>query len=220
MFQRFFGAARFSGGAWPQGKIVDVLKRRYQKLERLGDQQGFTLFGISDNGVNFVVALLAGPAAGSVSELAFLARFVGFPVDAAAIDRINSKLHLSVMSREGEGDLYLLAGVEASGAFDEKTFGLLLDAWRRDLMLVLHALSGSSASLADAFPVARAEAARSFAINMAPDGAHDRSGELLKAFVGGEGPKAVCKDCYGRGRRGLIAKECDCCGGAGFVRAR
>lgn len=219
MLQRFFTSARFTGGAWPHAKIVDVLKRRYQRLERLGDQQGFTLFGISDNGVNFVVALIEGPNAGSVAEIGFLARFVGFRADAAAIERINRNLHLSIASIEGEGDLYLLAGVEASGTFDEKTFALVLDAWRRDLMLVLNALSGTT-SVAAAFPMAQAEAARSFAINLPPKHAHGDGADLLKAFMGSGTPKVLCKDCGGRGKRGLVARQCDCCGGAGFTRGR
>lgn len=219
MFQRFFSNPRLAGGAWPQAKIVDVLKRRYQKLERLGDQQGFTLFGVSDNGVNFVVALIEGPNPGSVAEIGFLARFVGFRADASAIERINRNLHLSVASLEGEGDLYLLAGIEAAGAFDEKTFALVLDAWRRDLMLVLHALSGTT-SMAAAFPMAQAEDARSFSINLPPKNSAGDGADLLKAFMGSGAPQVVCKDCGGRGRRGLIARTCDCCDGAGFTRGR
>jgi hypothetical protein len=216
-FSKFGGAsAAATSGSWPRGRIVEVMKRQYDAVEPVGEDDGFILFAVTDKGVNFVVALItAGDSA--VVEIGFLARFVGFPVDHAAVEHINRNLHLSVAGLEDNGDLYLLAGIEAAGSFDEGTFLLILEAWRRDLMLVLHALSGG-VSLASAFPAARSAIAWRHAANTAP--ANGAPGELLKAFLGGGASTSMCGDCGGRGRRGLIARTCEACEGTGLVRAR
>jgi hypothetical protein len=219
MFDRLFAASPAGGSAWPLAKIVAVLKRRYQKIEQIGADQGFTLFGVSDNGVNFVVALIGSSAPDSVAGIGFLARFVGFPVSQSSVEAINKNLHFGVASLEAENDLYVLAEVEATGAFDETRFARLLDAWRRDLMVVLHALSGTS-STAAAFPTARMEAARSFSMNVAAPAASGAPADLLRAFVGQGPPTVVCKDCGGRGRRGVFARDCEPCDGSGFIKGR
>ena len=206
--------------AWPAARIVGALDRQFQSVEMIGEEQGFALYAVSDHGVNFVVALAQGPgAAGSVAEIGFLARFVGFGACAAAVEDINRNLHLSIASLEGDGDLYVLAGVEVTGVFDEGQFKLLLETWKRDLLIVLHGLSGDSA-MASAFAFAGGRAAQSFAINRAPDAGAGEQADVLKSFLAARSMKAVCDDCGGRGRRGLIARPCETCEGAGFVADR
>lgn len=222
MFRAFFGNSlknSFESGAaggWPQGRIVDSLTRQFDKVEAIGEDDGFVVFGVSDRGVNFVVALVTA-GRNVVTELGFLARFVGFSVSPAQVEQVNRNLHLSVVGLEENGDLYLLAGLEAFGTFDEGAFSLILEAWRRDLMVVLHALSGG-ASLMAAFPVARLEAARRFAANAAPREGERRTSDLLKAYLGA--PKTFCDGCGGRGKRGLIARRCPDCEGTGFTPRR
>ena len=213
LFQRY--AAAGGSGPWPLAGIVAAVKKHFEKVEHLGDEEGFSLYGVSDRGVNFVVAIVRS-APERVSEVAFLARFVGFPVDAVAVEAMNRNLHLSVASLEEGGDLYLLAGVEAAGAFSEAGFTEVLAAWRRDLMIVLAALSGRG-SVAAAFPAARLETAKRFAENRNPGGAEAATGDLLKAYLASGPSFAVCGDCGGRGRRGLVAKTCAPCAGSGFV---
>lgn len=216
-FSKLGGAPAASmSGSWPQRRIVEVMKRQYEVVEAVGEDDGFVLFAVTDKGVNFVIALITA-GDGAVIEIGFLARFVGFPVDRGSVEHINRNLHLSVAGLEDNGDLYLLAGIEAAGSFDEGTFLLILEAWRRDLMLVLHALSGG-VSLASAFPAARSAIAWRHAANNAP--ATGAPGDLLKAFLGGETATSMCSECGGRGRRGLIARRCEACEGSGFVKTR
>lgn len=211
-------ASRAGAGSWPQKRVVEVLNRQFDQVEPIGEDDGFVLYAIADRGVNFVVALIMA-AKNEVVEIGFLARFVGFSVDQRAVDHLNGNLHISVVGLEDDGDLYLLAGIEAAGSFDEATFVLILEAWRRDVMLVLHALSGGG-SLAAAFPAARLEAARRFAANRAPEAGAGGAGDLLRTYLGDNIRMSTCGECGGRGRRGLISRTCGACDGSGFVKAR
>jgi hypothetical protein len=160
-----------------------------------------------------------GPATGKIAEMGFLARFVGFPVDMRLIESLNRNLHISMVSLEGS-DLFLMAGLAVTGAFDAGQFKLIMEQWRRDLMLTLHGLSGEGSSLTAAFPAARMEAARNFAMNVAPAPADDQPVDMLASFLGGNAKKAICADCGGRGKRGFIARMCGECDGSGFVTRR
>lgn len=218
MFQLFTGRnAEASATAWPLGKVVSALEGQFGVLEALGEDGPLKVFGVQDNGVNFVVALMQnGPQSGHVVEMGFLARFVGFPVDVQLIEALNRNLHISMASLEGS-DLFLMAGLAVTGSFDAGQFKLIIEQWRRDLMMTLHGLSGEGASLAAAFPAARMEAARDFATNAAPAPVDDRPIDLLAGFLGSNAKKTICPDCAGRGKRGLIARMCAECDGSGFV---
>lgn len=220
-FKWFGGTKRsFAAGAWPQAKIVEILSGRYETVEHLGEDDNIALYGVMDHGVTFVVGMAKAPGqAGGVTELGFFARFVGFGPSGATIETINRNLHIAVASLEEDGDLFLLAGIEAAGAFDEGTFTLVLEAWRRDITIVLHALSGQG-SMAEAFAFAGRIDAKIFATNRAPESASGERVDILKAFLGARSAKALCHDCGGRGRRGLIARTCEACGGAGLVAER
>lgn len=219
MFKKFKGGD--DHGSWPAAKIVAALKSQYKGAELLGEDGPIKVYGVEDNGVNFVVALLhSAPDSGKVVELGFLARFVGFPVDVQIVETINRNLHVSVASLEG-ADLFLMAGVQVSGDYDQNQFMLLLEAWRRDLTMTLHGLSGSQSTMSAAFPAARLEAARKFATNTAPEPAGDETFDVLSSFLGAKAAaKTVCGECGGRGKRGLIARHCDDCEGTGFVSGR
>lgn len=224
MFKLFSGEAS-DAASWPLRDVVAALKKRFSDVDSLGEDGPLKVYGVTDNGINFVVALMqTGPGSQQVAELGFLARFSDFPNTAQIVDRINQNLHISVASVENN-DLFLMAGLQVVGAFDETQFNLIVEQWRRDLALCIHGLQGESASLAAAFPAARLEAARQFATNRAPgaDGGAEagRDIDILSAFMGaGRANQAICDDCGGRGKRGLIARMCQACDGEGFVDGR
>lgn len=207
--------------AWPMQKIVAALKARFGGVDSLGEDGPLKVYGVQDNGVNFVVAMMqTGPGSGQVSELGFLARFIGFPLTQEVVANLNSQLHIAVASIENN-DLFLMAGMQVVGAFDEGQFNLIIEQWRRDLSVCIHGLTGDGASMADVFPAAKLEAARKFASNMAPPGDAKSDVDMLATFLGaGKADRAECRECLGRGKRGLIARQCEACDGVGFVSGR
>jgi hypothetical protein len=206
------GKRRLAQACWPKGKVVAALRSRYQTLDDLGEEDGYRLYGVSDGDVRFVVALILIEGDNErVAEIGFLARFSGFALSNAQLDSVNRNLHISVATFHNDGDLYLLGGVAAAGDFSEGTFSLILEAWKRDLLVVLHGIS--SASFVDAHPAARSEAALRFAINRAQS-------DPMALFQSLAGPMRmmVCAACDGRGKTGMIARVCQACDGAGFKR--
>lgn len=225
MFGRFFGGsgddkAELADEGWPAARILAALKGHYGSVEQLGEDGPLKVLGVQDNGVNFVVALMqSAPRSGRVVEIGFLARFVGFPVNAQKVEALNRNLHISVAALEG-ADMFLMAGVQVTGPYDDGQFMLLLESWRRDLAMTLGNLSSDELSYAAAFPAAKIEAARAFAVNEAPAPAADGApADVLARFMGAKmsAAKAFCDACDGRGKRGLIARTCADCAGTGFV---
>ncbi|NOX94320.1 MAG: hypothetical protein GXP04_04270 [Alphaproteobacteria bacterium] len=217
----------FSGGQkdefWPLSKVVGDLKRKYGKADELGEDGPLKVYGVEDNGVNFVVAVMqTAPGSGKIIELGLLARFIGFPVDARMVGNINQKLTISVASMEG-ADLFLMAGLQVTGAYDQSQFYMILETWRRDLMVTIQGINGDSASMTHGLPIGKLEAAYSFATNIAVDKG-EKSGpkiDMLSQFFGGEGAsKEFCDLCHGRGKRGFLSRTCDDCDGSGFVETR
>ncbi len=225
MLQLFQGrAASFNNGAWPKDAIVDGLRNRFDGVSHLGDDRGFSLYGVNDRDLNFVVALVeVYGAPDQVVEIGFLSRFVGFDVHQHDVELINRNLHISVSALE-RGDLLLVGGVAAEGAFDATAFSILLDAWKRDVMIVLQTLQGGLAMMS-AFTGARAEKIRAFAENRAPDATQEQAGsatartDLFKAFFGDGAKRSFCTACEGRGRVGFVSRRCTQCEGRGLVSA-
>lgn len=206
--------ARFAGARWPKARVIAALRRRYTLIEDLGDEGGYALFGVTDGEVRFAVALAQVEGApDKVAEVGFLARFTGFSLDASRLEALNRNLHISVASFHSDGDLYLIGGVAAAGEFKEDTFTLILEAWKRDLLVILHAMS-LIPSYVEAFPAAKLGAVRRFAVNRASG---DKAAtDLLHAFA--DARLSVCLACNGRGRTGVIARRCEACDGSGFDR--
>ena len=217
----------FSGGgddpSWPLSKVVSALKNQYGAADALGEDGPLKVYGVQESGINFVVALMqSAPGSGKVVELGFLARFVGFPTDQHTIEGLNRNLQISAVSLEG-ADLFLMAGLQVTGSFNQKHFGMILDAWRGDLMVTVQGLTGDQWSMPEAaFPATKLAAARDFATNRAPapEGADAHSVDMLSSFLGAKSAAHVfCGECNGRGKRGLIARHCDDCDGTGFVQS-
>jgi len=222
MFSLFSGArATASAGAWPKSAVVASLEERYHQVTHLKDDAGFSLYGVSENSLNFVVALVeVHGAPDQVTEVGFLTRFSGFDIHQHDVEFINRNLHISVCGMEN-GDLFLVGGVQAAGMFNPSSFAMILEAWKRDIMMVLQSLSGG-ASMLSAFPAARSEAVQKFATNNAPsspDAAGGSSKDLFQAFFGAGARKALCTTCEGRGKQGFIARPCETCGGDGLISA-
>lgn len=223
MFKLFAGGAAADEKSWPVSSIVATLQSHYPGSELLGEDGPLKVYGVQDNGVNFVVALMqSAPGSGEVIEVGFLARFVGFRISVQRIETLNANLHVSIASMEG-ADLFLMAGLQVTGAYDAGQFAILLNAWRRDLAMALHSLSGDSASMVEAFPAAKLAVARDFAVNAAPatvEGETEpRVTDMLTAFLGDarDAPREICEECDGRGKRGFIKRMCVDCDGTGFV---
>lgn len=220
---KFFGnskSAFASDSVWPKLKILSALKKRYAAIDDLGEESGFAVYGVTDGDIRFavVMAMVEG-AKDKVSEVGFLARFSGFNLNQSQLDGINRNLHISIASFHTDGDLYLIGGVSAAGAFNEGTFMLILEAWRRDLLVILQSMSLSH-TLSGAHPAAKLDAVLKFATNRAPESAE--AGALLFASYAGGAHRtmAACNACGGRGKTGFLARQCEECGGSGFVAAR
>lgn len=197
---------------WPRNRIVTALRNRYRQIDDLGEEDGLSLFGVSEGEVRFVVALiLVKGAKDKVGEVGFLARFSGFALSNAQLDSLNRNLHISVATFHNDGDLYVIGGVAAAGEFSDGSFSLILEAWKRDLLVILHGIS--SASFIDAFPAARSATALNFATNKAVSSPES----LLRSFAGA-GRQRLCPTCGGRGRMGLLSRSCDACKGGGFLK--
>ncbi len=210
---KFFSASNKASlplSFWPRGKVVTALKYRFQKLDDLGEEEGLRLYGATEGEVRFVIALiLVEGDVHKVSEVGFLARFSGFALSNQQLDAVNRNLHISVATFHNDGDLYLIGGVAAAGKFSEGTFSLVLEAWKRDMLVVLHGVS--SVSFLDAFPMGRSDVARRFALNQATD----EPAAYFKSLAAKE-RNNLCPECLGRGRRGFSARQCQSCGGIGF----
>jgi len=207
-------------GLWPRPKILSALKKRYASIDDLGEESGFAIYGVTDGDIRFavVMALVEGQK-DKISEIGFLARFSGFNLSQSQLDSVNRNLHISVASFHTDGDLYLIGGVAAAGSFNEGTFMLILEAWRRDLLVILQSMSLSH-TLAGAHPATKLEAAMNFATNRAPE-TDAAAGELFAAYAGGaRRALATCGGCGGRGKTGFFARGCEGCGGSGFVAAK
>ncbi|MBI1393399.1 MAG: hypothetical protein GC152_11720 [Alphaproteobacteria bacterium] len=204
--------------AWPAEAILSQLRGRYGKVEHLGTERDAAIYGVEEAGVRFAIVLIriAGRA-DMVGEIGFVARFQGYSLTDAAAESLNRNLHISFFAFDGPDDAYLVGGVTPAGEFREGVFGLLLDAWRRDLAVTLYALTGDEAA-ATSFPGASLEAVRSFTLNSPKAGGADRSGSTAARFLGARaGAIATCKSCDGRGRIGMVARSCDACGGFGLA---
>lgn len=204
---------RGAGSFWPRNRVLTALRNRYRAIDDLGEEDGLSLYGVSDGDIRFVVALiLIDGAKDKVAEVGFLARFSGFALNNAQLESLNRNLHISVATFHSDGDLYVIGGVAAAGDFSDGSFLLILEAWKRDLLVILHGIS--SASFLDASPAMRSEAAVRFALNAAGP-----SPEALFRSYAGASRRRVCPACAGRGRTGFVAMNCSPCSGSGFISA-
>lgn len=198
---------------WPRGRIEAGIRRAFKSVLVIGEDDSHTIYDVKDASLRFVIALAHddGPK-GGVTEIGFLARFVGFRLSEPVLRRLNGELHLGSAFIE-EGDLYVLAKIAPKGRFEDNRFALLLSAWKRDLSFALKAL-GDHPAAAAAERGETVETMAEFAFDAGRIRARPR--EFHAAFFWRGEPKIICRSCKGRGVRGLFRKDCQVCDGAGY----
>ena len=231
MFKGFSTSSNDTGISWPLAKVVSALESRFSELRELGDEGPIKLYGISENGLNFVVAMVqSAPGSEKVIELGFIARFVGFSVTPAKLANLNKSLHISAAQMEGV-DLFIFSMIGVSDTFDERQLMMFVEAWRRDLTMALHTLSEDEAAFSAAMPIARMDSVMHFAVNGVPPGPEgsqepeisgpEAASAMLSQFLGADrASQMLCDDCDGRGKRGFINRICKTCDGDGFLVRR
>ena len=226
MFKKFSSGGAGGEPYWPLAKIEAALKGQYENFEPAPNsgRDGALLWFICDyNNLKFLVgALQSSPGSGKIIELGFFAIFKGFDLSQSQIDAVNGALNISFLTREADQNLYLMAGMTITGAYDDGVFKLRLDTWNRDLLMTVHQISEQQTSLASAFLIAEAGETASFAVNEAPPMPEGGPApDILRGFLDAKyAEDKICYDCNGRGKRGLLARECDICEGSGFIKRR
>lgn len=202
---------------WPVDRVIAALRERYADLSDLGEEGAFRIYGVDDRGVRFAIVLVAAPEdAERVAEAGFIARFTGYALSDSALAAINRNLHLSLITYDPSGDIFLIGGVQADGDFRSDAFSGVLDSWRRDLLIALQGLEGGS--IVDHFSAGALSLVRAFSNNVArqADGAAGEGEALLSRFMGVRAARpTVCRACGGRGKTGLMARRCTQCEGHG-----
>ncbi len=192
---------------WPAVGIVSVIKKQFHgAVDYLGEVEDFSVYGVHDNGLNFVVALYHLPKKKAlVAEIALLASFVDYHFPASIIDKINPRLHLGHAVIEGE-DLYLAAKIAAKGRFRSGSFSVMIDTWRHDLLVTLKVVNEAHANRAGR-PITSARATPLVA------GADGGVPGVIRASLA-----KSCRPCLGSGRTRLLKRPCGACGGDGLER--
>jgi len=203
-------ADRKKGGpTWPRQRIEEGLKRAFKSIVVIGQDESHTVYDVADRSYRFVVALVhAGGLRAGVTELGFLARFVGFRPTDRVLRTLNGELHLADAFIE-EGDLYVVAKIAVKKRFSDDKFALILGAWKRDMSFALEALNRAPAS-----PGAAHDAE---ALGFEPEAVGRRVSAFYGAYFWRNEPMILCPGCAGRGRKGFFARECAACDGTGFI---
>ncbi|MBY0422857.1 MAG: hypothetical protein K2Q06_11180 [Parvularculaceae bacterium] len=192
---------------WPAVGIVSVVKRLFHgEVDYLGEVEDFSVYGVHDKGLNFILALYHIPRKQAlVTEIALLASFADYAFDQTIVEKINPHLHLGEAVVDGR-ELFLAAKIAPRGRFKSGPFSVMIDTWRHDLVvtqkIVLDSHDGKGGSV---------RFARALAVE-ALDGAP--AAEVIRSMFA-----AQCRPCLGRGRTGLFRRACDACGGSGVSRA-
>ena len=193
---------------WPAVGIVSVVRKQFHsEVDYLGEVDDFSVYGVHDNGLNFVVALYHLPRKKAlVTEIALLASFVDYHFPTTIVDSINPKLHLGTAVIEGE-DLFLAAKIAPRGRFRSGAFSVMIDTWRHDLVMTLKVVNESHVNRAGK-PIT---SARTLPLEVdAPGGL---AGAIRASLV------RACSACLGGGRTRLLRRPCGRCGGGGVETA-
>lgn len=192
---------------WPRPRIEDALKRAFKSILLIGQDEAHTIYDVADKAFRFVVALVHdGGLKAGVTELGFLARFVGFHPSDQVLRKLNSELHLADAFIE-DGDLYVLAKIAVRKKFSDGKFALILGAWRRDMEFALKALNQAPAYAGHSADM----------LGFEPAAIEKRLSAFVGAYFWRNEPVILCPSCGGRGRKGLLARACLACDEKGFV---
>lgn len=194
---------------WPRLRIEEGLKRAFKSILVIGQDDAHTVYDVADKAFRFVVALVhEGGVKAGVTELGFLARFVGFRPSDRVLRTLNGELHLADAFIE-EGDLYVLAKIAVRKKFSDNKFALILGAWKRDMSFALDALNTT--------PAAPSADHLAETLGFEPAAIEKRAGAFFSAYFWRNEPVALCPACAGRGKTGFLARECLSCEGKGFA---
>ena len=196
---------------WPAMGIVAVVRKRFHgQVDYLGEVDDFSLYGVHDNGLNFVVALYHLPKKQAlVTEIALLASFLDYHFEASIADRINRNLHLGEAILDGE-DLFLAARIAPKGRFNSGSFSVMIDTWRADLIVTIRAVQDSH----DRKPGV-VKAARALPLPSADFMSGASASQIVSTLFA-----RPCRPCGGRGRVGLLRRRCETCDGDGWIDRR
>lgn len=194
---------------WPAIGIVSVIKKQFHgAVDYLGEVDDFSVYGVHDNGLNFVAALYHLPRKKAlVTEIALLASFVDYHFPATIVEKINPRLHLGEAVIDDE-DLFLAARIAPKGRFRSGAFSVMIDTWRHDLVATVRVVNESHANRAGK-PITSARA------TPLPVGAPGGLAGALRASFA-----RACAACLGSGRTRFFKRPCNSCGAAGIDGAR
>lgn len=196
---------------WPAVGIVSVVKRHFHgEVDYLGEIEDFSVYGVHDKGLNFILALYHIPRKQAlVTEIALLASFADYAFDQAIVSTINPHLHLAEAVVDGK-ELYLAAKIAPRGRFRSGPFSVMIDTWRHDLVvtqrIVLENHDGKGGSV---------RFARAGGISAAGVQAGAPMAEAIRMMFA-----AQCRPCAGGGKTGLLKRPCSACGGTGVAPRR
>ncbi len=222
---RFFKSNAEAEVRWKVDDVVAALRRRYDSVDKASheDMDGaLQWYSVRFNNLKFAIGFMqTGPGSGEILEIGLLAVFQGFQPGPDFVAEVNRLLHISILSEEGNGQMFLLFSIGMKGNYDDKLFNGILSSWERDLMLAIQKLNGADKSFSALFPMAQSEIAQRLALNTNPRTDENPDIDLVGSFLGAKATaKSLCGSCDGRGKRGFLARECEVCDGSGFVQAR
>ncbi len=132
-------------GYWPLDSMIKVLERAYEEVEILPPAQedrDTKYIRVSEKGLNFLALLFNAPEEPEkILQFGFLGLFKGFELSATGAEALNRNLHVSVTEFDDQGNLLLMSMFDAGGAFDEGRFAMILEAWKRDIVMTLKMLT-------------------------------------------------------------------------------
>ena len=151
-------------GYWPRTDVVAVLERTYESVFQEDLDDGAWFYRVENNGVRFMVILFhAEGRQESIVQFAFLSYFSGFDLTESGVQALNRNLHISIAELDEKSNLVLVCLMDTQGVFDANRFSLVLEAWRRDMVMTIKMLV-PGASLMGSFPAATLERLAPFAV--------------------------------------------------------
>ena len=135
-------------GYWLDQSMLAIMERTYDRVTPVGGENNGRFFEVELNGITFLAILVhAEGAPEKIVQFGFLSYFTGFDLSVTGVEALNRNLHISVAEIDEHNNLILFSMMEIRGVFDANRFGLVLEAWHRDLVMTIKMiLPGASVS--------------------------------------------------------------------------